>query len=213
MKPRVMRRELFISGRESRDLSSVKRRRRIADTLESLSFSPQLVPRARIRQECTSCLVSESIIEESRAWRARRKKVKEEEESARASARSREGGEKGGGKRERSGSLLETLVERCLTGTCCWWHTSNEYLPLFCSAHSRPTTLFLSSSFSFSCFALRSFRGARYFIPPSPPACHCTCLLGYTSCFFRTRGSGKGLVALEKAVKERNDKLIILCEI
>lgn len=125
-----MRGELFISGRE-RNLSSVKRRRRIATPWVSLS--PRLVSCARIGQEY---VLSRQRINyrESRARRARRKKEKEEEERAR------------GGKR--SGSLLETLVERCLTGTCCWWHTS-EYLPLLslqCALspdHAVPLVLFL----------------------------------------------------------------------
>lgn len=118
--------ELFISGRE-RNLSSVKRRRRIAHPGISLHD----LYRTRGSDRSMSCLVSESIIEN---------RVRGEPSGRRRKKRKRARGGK------RSGSLLETLVERCLTGTCCWWHT-NEYLSSLQRAlspdHAVPLVLFL----------------------------------------------------------------------
>jgi len=151
-----MRGELFISVRKARFIGH--------ETMSTDStpwdLSP-LVSRARIRQEYPVPSRQRINYRESRASRPRRKKMKEEEES-------------GGAKRE-AASLLETLVERCLTGTCCWWHT-NEYLPLLSTMCTLARPRCSSRPVSLSLASLRSFRGARYFIPP---ACHCTCLLGY----------------------------------
>jgi len=125
-----MRGELFISGRRAIFIGH--------ETMSTDStpwdLSP-LVSRARIRQEYVPSRQRINY-RESRASRPRRKKMKEEEESD-------------GAKRE-AASLLETLVERCLTGTCCWWHT-NEYLPLLSTmctlarprCSSRPVSLSL----------------------------------------------------------------------
>lgn len=145
-----MRGELFISGRE-RNLSSVKRRRQIAHP--GISLSPHDLYRARGSDRSMSCLVSESIIEN---------RVRGEPGGRRRKKRKRARGGK------RSGSLLETLVERCLTGTCCWWHT-NEYLPLLSAACTLARPRCSSRPLSPSLASLRSFRGARYFIPPCVP--------------------------------------------
>lgn len=135
-----------------------------------------------------SCLVSESIIEN---------RVRGERGGRRRKKRKRARGGK-------SGSLLETLVERCLTGTCCWWHT-NEYLPLLSAACTLARPRCSSCPLSPSLASLRSFRGARYFIPP---ACHCTCLPRLPRVSFiyeearRTRRVGENC-------KGGNDKFII----
>jgi len=175
--------ELFISGRE-RNLSSVKRRRRIAPW----NLSPWLVSCARIGQEY---VLSRQRINyrESRARRVQRKKEKEEEESA--------------GRKEKRFAARDvgwTLFDGHLLLVA---HQRIPTSPL-CSVHSRPTMLFLSSSFSFSCFTpVLSWRTLLH----SPPACHCTCLLGYLVFLPCTRGSEKN--SRWRKLWRRNDKFII----
>lgn len=129
--------------------------------------------RARGSDRSMSCLVSESIIEN---------RVRGEPGGRRRKKRKRARGGK------RSGSLLETLVERCLTGTCCWWHT-NEYLPLLSAActladHRR------SSLVLFLLLLLRSpVLSWRTLLHPLCVPLHLFARL--PCCFFHIRGSEK----------------------
>lgn len=172
-----MRGEFIYQWPQERDLSSVKRRRRTA-TPWDLSSRETCIARARRSDRSMSCLVSESIIEN---------RVRGEPGGRR---RERRGRRARGGKR--SGSLLETLVERCLTGTCCWWHT-NEYLPLLSAVCTlaRPRC---SSRVLFLLLLLRSGPFVAHATSsPSPLPLRAVALVcsRFTSRFFHTRGSEK----------------------
>lgn len=151
-----------------------------------LSFSSRLVSCARIGQEY---VLSRQRINyrESRARRARRKKEKEEEESA--------------GRKEKR------LAARDVGWTLFDGHlllVAHQRIPTspLCSVHSRPTTLFLSSSFSFSRFApLLSWRTLLH-----PPLRAIALVCSVTSCFFHVRGSEKDA---GESRWRRNDKFII----
>jgi hypothetical protein len=116
----------------------------------SLSLSLSRARAYRVSDRSMSCLVSESIIEN---------RVRDEHGGRRRKKRK--------GRKERRLSLLETFVERCLTGTCCWCSTpttSTTYLSLG-GMHSRPTASRPSHPLTSPSLAtLRSFRGAGCFI-------------------------------------------------
>lgn len=162
-----MRGELFISGRE-RNLSSVKRRRRIA-AHPGISFHD--LYRARGSDRSMSCLVSESIIENRVRGEARRKKEKEEEENT--------------GRKEKWLAARDVVWRAPVAGGT----PMNTYLSSLQRAlspdHAVPLVLFLL-------LLLRPFRPFVAHATSSPPACHCTCLPGYLA-FLPYTGKREGL--------------------
>lgn len=147
----------------------MKRRRRIAHPGIFLSFSLSVYGLYRARgsdRSMSCCLVSESIIENrvrSEPGGRRRKKRK--------SAR---GGKRGGF------ALLETFVERCLTGTCCWCSTPTTSLLAVCTL-AQPHS---SSQPSFSFSPVLSWH--TLFRPPLHAFAF---VYSITSCFFWKRES------------------------